>query len=511
MIRTDNSLLNQAVEISVQSQLDLHQLDRTWAGLSHSNQTSCLGLIMRTLAILTVSVLSLTAAMQAHTAFSRVPVSSTTLNDNLPSLAPVIKKVGASVVSIAIRAPVVQKDSMFDEPVLRQFFGLPGLPQDMQSFAAGSGVVFDGRLGLIVTNSHVVENAEQITVTLLDGREVPGILQGSDPDTDVAIIKVPLTNLPSVAFANSDSLEVGDYVLAIGNPFGIGQTVTSGIVSGLRRTEMGLERYEDFIQTDASINPGNSGGALVNLRGELVGINAAIVGNGSGNAGIGFAIPINMVRAIADQLVKYGSVERGELGWAVATRTADIVQKYHLPAGQMGAVVTRVDANSAAELAGSKTGDLVTALNGSPVRDAADLRNKLGLLRVGDVAEMAILRSGKSLRVQATLTEPAIKSVQGGHLTSLFEGALFTSGLPQSGKKGVQVLTVNSASEAWHSGLREDDLITAVNHKKVAGTDEFETEVAKTPDRLVLDVIRNGESLVISMKINGGAFPNALR
>jgi serine protease Do/serine protease DegQ len=449
--------------------------------------------------------------MQAHTAFSKAPIPSIILNDNLPSLAPIIKKVGASVVSIAIRAPVAQKDSMFDEPILRQFFGLPDLPQDMQSFAAGSGVVFDNRLGLIVTNSHVVENAEQITVTLLDGREVPGILQGSDPDTDVAIIKVPLNDLPSVVFANSDSLEVGDYVLAIGNPFGLGQTVTSGIVSGLRRTEMGLERYEDFIQTDASINPGNSGGALVNLRGELVGINAAIVGNGSGNAGIGFAIPINMVRAVADQLVKYGFMERGELGFAVAGRRADLIQKYHLPAGQSGAVVTRIDANSAAERAGLKTGDLLTALNGAPVRDAADLRNKLGVLRVGEMVEMAALRNGKSVRIQAKLTEPPIKLLEGDRLTPLFKGALFTNGVTPSGKKGVEVATVNSASQAWNSGLRENDLITSVNQKKVAGPDEFETEVAKTPNHLVLEMIRNGEPLMISVNSNGGAFPNAPR
>ncbi len=466
---------------------------------------------MRTLVILAVSALSLTAAMQAPTAFSKAPIPPATLKDDLPSLAPIIKKVGASVVSIAIRAPVAQKDSMFDEPMLRQFFGLPGLPQDMQSFAAGSGVVFDDRLGLIVTNYHVVENADQITVTLLDGREVPGILQGSDPDTDVAIIKVPLNNLPSVAFANSDSLEVGDYVLAIGNPFGIGQTVTSGIVSGLRRTEMGLERYEDFIQTDASINPGNSGGALVNLRGELVGINAAIVGTASGNAGIGFAIPINMVRAVADQLVKYGFMERGELGFAVASRRADLIQKYHLPPGQSGAVVTRLDENSAAEHAGLKTGDLLTALNGSPVKDAADLRNKLGVLRVGEMVELTGSRNDKAVRIQATLTEPATKLLEGNRLTSLFDGALFTNGVSPSGKKGVQVATVNSASKAWNSGLRENDLIISVNQKKVTGPDEFETEVAKTPNHLVLDVIRDGESLMLSMKTNGGAFPNALR
>jgi S1-C subfamily serine protease len=274
---------------------------------------------------------------------------------------------------------------------------------------------------------------------------------------------------------------------------------------------MGLEHYEDFIQTDASINPGNSGGALVNLRGEVVGINAAIVGTGSGNAGIGFAIPINMVRTVADQLVKYGFMDRGELGFAVAGRRADLIQKYHLPPGQSGAVVTRIDSNSAAEHAGLKTGDLLTALNGSPVRDAADLRNKLGILRVGDAVELAAFRNDKAVRIQATLTEPPIKLLEGDRLTPLFKGALFTNGVTPSGKKGVQVATVNSASEAWNSGLRENDLITSVNQKKVTGPDEFETEVAKTPNHLVLDVIRNGEPLMISVKTNGGAFPNALR
>jgi S1-C subfamily serine protease len=295
---------------------------------------------MRALAILAVSVLSLTAAMQAHTAFSKVPVLSAPLSDNLPSLAPIIKKVGASIVSIAIRAPVAQRDSMFEEPVLRQFFGLPDLPQDMQSFAAGSGVVINSRFGLIVTNSHVVENAEQITVTLLDGREVQGILQGSDPDTDIAIIKVPLNNLPPATFANSD---------------------------------------------------------------------------------------------------------------------------------------------------------------------------KLGVLRVGDAVEMAALRNDKAVRIQATLTEPPIKLLEGDRLTPLFEGAVFTNGASSTGKKGVQVATINSASKAWSAGLREGDLINSVNQKNVTGLDEFETEVTKTPNRLVLDLVRDGESFMISVKTNGGAFPNALR
>jgi Do/DeqQ family serine protease len=422
-----------------------------------------------------------------------------TTNGDTPSLAPLIKKVAPSVVSIAVRTRSSQQGSVLDEPMLRQFLGLPELPTDMQDVAAGSGVIFDARLGLIVTNSHVVENAEQITVTLADGREVLAVAQGSDRDTDIALIKVALSDLPVVAFGDSDRLEVGDYVLAIGNPFGIGQTVTSGIVSGLRRTEMGLERYEDFIQTDASINPGNSGGALVNLRGEVVGINAAIVGNTGGNAGIGFAIPINMVRAIANQLVAYGSVERGELGFAVTPLRTDLSKKYHLPIGQPGAVVTRVDKNSSAERAGLKIGDLVISLGQSPVKDAADLRNKLGLMRVGSAADMMVWRNGKSLRVQATLLEPAIKLVQGDQLSPLLEGATLTSSQSSVEEKGLEVLTVLSGSNAWNSGMREGDLITSVNQKRYADLDRFAEEAAKTPDRLLLNVTRNGERLVLSI------------
>ena len=274
---------------------------------------------------------------------------------------------------------------------------------------------------------------------------------------------------------------------------------------------MGLERYEDFIQTDASINPGNSGGALVNLRGEIVGINAAIVGTGSGNAGIGFAIPINLIRTIADQLVKYGPMDRGDVGFSVTHISVEVVQKYHLPKGQSGAVVTRIDPGSAAEVAGLKPGDLVTALNGSPVKDAADLRNKIGFLRVGEMAELTLSRGGKLVGVQVKSMPPVAKFVEGGRLTPLFEGAGFTDGPLPSGKKGVQVATVVGGSKAWNSGLREGDLILSVNQKRVGSIDEFEAEILKTPDRLVLNLMRNGEAFAISMKTREGAFPNALR
>jgi serine protease Do/serine protease DegQ len=461
---------------------------------------------MRRFAALTLAILAATATAAPRFAYSSVPISALADGQNIPTLAPVIKKVAASVVSIAIRVPAGQQpNSLFDEPILRQLFGLPDMPSQNETFAAGSGVVIDANKGYIVTNYHVVENADRIAVTFLNGNQVNGVLVGSDPDTDVAVVKVPPANITAIPFGDSDRLEVGDFVLAIGNPFGIGQTVTSGIVSALKRTSMGLEGYEDFIQTDASINPGNSGGALVNLRGELVGINAAIVGVNGGNVGIGFAIPINMVRAIADQLVKYGAVARGELGIAMAGLTPDLAARWRLAPSQSGVVITRVDPKSAAERAGLKPGDLVAALDGTPVSDAPDLRNKIGMLRVGDTAELTVLRDGRPVRLNATLTAPTPKLLEGGELSPLFQGALFTTTPMGARDKGVQVATVKGGSKAWTSGLREGDTITSVNMKRTIGIDEFAGEVGKTPNRLLLDLVRGGQPLFLSIRMNDTA------
>jgi serine protease Do/serine protease DegQ len=329
-------------------------------------------------------------------------------NQPLTTLAPVVKKVSPGVVSISTRGPGRSNtDSLFDDPALRGLFGLPEMPLQQDSMLAASGVVIDAVNGYIVTNHHVVENADEITVTFLDGRQVKAIPMGADPDTDIAVIKVPPGNLTAIPFGDSERLEVGDFVLSIGNPYGIGQTVTSGIVSALHRTQMGLEGYEEFIQTDASINPGSSGGALTNLRGELIGINTALVRANGATVGIGFAIPIHMVRSIADQLIKYGSLDRGELGFAASTLTEDLAREYRLPPNQPGAVVTHFEPSSAAQRAGLKLGDVITTLGGAAVRDAADLRNRIGMLRVGDTAEMTIVRGGKPLRIKAQLTLPS--------------------------------------------------------------------------------------------------------
>lgn len=462
-------------------------------------------------ALLLVAVIVLALSMPPQAAYPGIPVSAFD-GKNLPTLAPIIRKVAAGVVSITIRAPVNQKgderpgqmQNPMDDPVFRGLFAVPEMPQQMESFTAGSGVVIDAAKGYIVTNYHVIENADQITVKFLDGRQLDGILAGDDPDTDIALIKVPAGNLTAIPLGDSDRLEVGDFVLAIGNPFNVGQTVTSGIVSGLKRNAMGLEGYENFIQTDASINPGNSGGALLNLRGELVGINAAIVDVKGGTVGIGFAIPINMVRAITDQLAKYGAVERGELGFTMAGAAPDLAKKWHLPPGQPGVVITKVDPKSAAERAGIRPGDLVTAIGDTPVANVPDLRNQLALMRVGDVAELTVLRGGQSIRIRAALAEPLWKVLEGEQIGPLLEGAVFTNSPEATIRKGVQVATVLAGSSAWSSGLREGDVIVSVNRKRVIGTDQFAAEAGTTPNALEMNVIRDGKDLLLSIRLNEG-------
>ena len=271
--------------------------------------------------------------------------------------------------------------------------------------ASGSGVVIDAYAGLIVTNNHVIARAERITVRLADGRELVARKIGGDPDTDVAVIKVEAGDLTAIQLGDSDSLEVGESVLAIGNPLRLGQTVTSGIVSGLHRSNMGIERYEDFIQTDAAIYPGNSGGALVNLRGQLVGINTAFIGAGKANPGLGFAIPLNMVNAIVDQILEYGDIRRGSLGVTLEDPTASLRQDTKPPSRKKGAMIVKVDARSTAEYAGLKSGDVVTAFDGTPVQNASHLRTRMALLRIGEVAELAMLREGRQMVVRVMMAE----------------------------------------------------------------------------------------------------------
>lgn len=309
------------------------------------------------------------------------------------SLAPILKKVTPAVVSISVRGHQAPEAAGQQKKGVRRAETVP----DRQGRAAGSGVVIDGRQGLIVTNNHVIDHAEEITVTLADHRELPAKLVGGDPDTDVAVIKVAADDLTALPLGDSSHVEVGDFVLAVGNPLQIGQTVTSGIVSGLHRNNLGIEPYENFIQTDAAIYPGDSGGALVDLGGNLIGIDTAFVGTGNITPGMGFAIPINMVRTVVDRIVETGDLRRGRLGIVFADPTPALVRDYKLPlsAAQTTPVITKVDAGSAAQRAGLKAGDVVTELGGKPVRNTNDLRLKLGLLWVGDTTEITVMRNGE--------------------------------------------------------------------------------------------------------------------
>ncbi|HWZ62413.1 MAG TPA: Do family serine endopeptidase [Steroidobacteraceae bacterium] len=325
----------------------------------------------------------------------------------VPSLAPMIRKVSPAVVNVATRGTVHERgpdNPQLQDPFFRRFFDLPqGSGSHERLFrSAGSGVIFDARKGYIVTNAHVVENATEITVTLQDGRDLKAEVLGSDQPSDVAVLKVPADNLSQMPLGDSSHLEVGDFVVAIGNPFGLQHTVTSGIVSGLSRTGINPDGYEDFIQTDASINPGNSGGALVNLRGELIGINTEILSRSGSNIGIGFAIPVNMARSVMDQLIRYGSVRRGQLGVSMYTVTPDIAHSLGLSSA-VGALVARVVEGSPAEKAGVRVGDVITAVNGQAIKSNSDLRNAIGLLQVGDRVEIGLVRDGKPQQLTAVI------------------------------------------------------------------------------------------------------------
>jgi Do/DeqQ family serine protease len=360
----------------------------------------------RTLSVLLTAFLTLGSFFVSARAALPVAVGEQVL----PTLAPMLERVTPAVVNIATEGRVrLPRNPLLEDPFFRHFFNLPNQPLERRTQSLGSGVVVDARNGYIVTNQHVIENAQSITVTLRDGRQLSAKIIGSDPDSDLAVIQVPTSGLTALSLADSDTLRVGDFVVAIGNPFGLGQTVTSGIVSALGRTGLGIEGYEDFIQTDASINPGNSGGALVNLAGELVGINTAILAPSGGNVGIGFAIPVNMVSQVMGQIVKYGEVRRGQLGVTVQDLTPQLARAFGISEYQ-GAVIAQVQPNSAAARGGLKAGDVVMAINDKPVRNSGTLKNLIGLLPVGEEVKLDILREGKPLTVTVRIQAPARRS-----------------------------------------------------------------------------------------------------
>ncbi len=420
----------------------------------------------------------------------------------LPTLAPMLERVLPGVVNIATTATVPVADNpLLADPFFREFFNLPAPRRRRQAHSLGSGVVVDAGAGYILTNHHVIDKADEITVTLHDGRSLTARLVGADPETDVAVIQVEAVGLTAIPMADSDQVRVGDFVVAIGNPFGLGQTVTSGIVSAVGRSGLGIEGYEDFIQTDASINPGNSGGALVNLRGELVGINTAILSRSGGNVGIGFAIPIRMAAQIMRQLIEHGAVQRGALGAQAQDLTPALAQAFGIGPGVRGAVITRVRKGSAAARAGLKPGDVVVAINGRPVSNANALRTIIGLLEVGTEVKLRVLRDGRDHTITARVEPPRKPpSHAGGKLHPHLAGArLMDADEMDSDASGVLVAEVAAGSPAAAAGLRPGDLITAANRRVVRNVAEL-AKAVRGRRALLLNLRRGNASLFLYLR-----------
>jgi Do/DeqQ family serine protease len=387
----------------------------------------------------------------------------------MPSLAPMLTRVTPAVVNISSTTRVPVRDAYFGDPMMRQFFGLPATPRERVEQSLGSGVIVDAAKGYILTNNHVVAGADDIGVTLQDGRTFKGKLIGTDPATDVAVVQIQADNLHALPMSDSSTLRVGDYVVAVGEPFGLGQTVTAGIVSALGRSGLGDSSYQNFIQTDASINPGNSGGPLVNLRGELVGINTMIFSPSGGNVGIGFAIPSNLTSEVMKQLIAHGRVERGSLGLQAQAITPRIAQALKLK-NSKGVVVTGVGDGSAAERAGLQPGDVLTSLNGKPLQSVQQLRNTEGLLPLGSTLRIGIMRAGQPRQVDATLAAEKLATLDGGQLDPRLAGVKFSElGQAQrdQGWYGAAISAVQPGSRAARAGLSRGDVVIGVGNQRI--------------------------------------------
>jgi Do/DeqQ family serine protease len=419
----------------------------------------------------------------------------------VPSLAPMLERVTPAVVNINSKTRVRVRNPFMDDPFFRQFFGMQNMPRERVEQSLGSGVIIDAAKGYVLTNNHVVDGAEQISVTLHDGRNLAAKLVGTDPDTDLAVIQIAAQNLVALAFADSSKLRVGDFVVAVGDPFGVGQSASSGIVSGLNRTGLNGRGYQNFIQTDASINPGNSGGALVDLHGELVGINSQIFSTSGGSLGVGFAIPSNLCRDVMGQLIATGSVIHGSLGVQTQDLTDDIARALGTAAGQ-GAVVTRVQQGSPAATAGLQAGDVIVKVDGRAVHGAADFHNAEGLAPVGSALNLELLREGKTINATAKLvaeTSDASGATVDARLTGAELGAAGARAR-RDGLQGVRVSRVAANSRAATNGLQAGDLIIGVNQTDIAGVDDLKALLAQRPRQALLSVVRGRQAFLLPLR-----------
>ncbi len=428
----------------------------------------------------------------------------------LPSLAPMLKRVNPAVVNISTFSTQAQVNNpLLNDPFFRHFFNIPEghYPQQQgpqqqgpqrRKQSAGSGVIVDAAKGIVMTNYHVVKDADEVEVSLVDGRNFVAEVKGKDPELDIAILVIEADNLADVQLADSNNLEVGDFVVAIGNPFGLGQTVTTGIVSALGRSGLGIEGYENFIQTDASINPGNSGGALVDLNGHLIGINTAIIAPSGGNVGIGFAIPINMAKASMEQILEHGEVKRGRLGVGIQDITEDLRTAFALKNGQQGVLVTDVQADSPAEKAGLAAGDVIVSVDGKETVNSAQLRSLIAVQHVGDEVALTLIRDGKTRTIQVQVGEPAEAAVASSDaLHPLLEGVTF--GQNPDGP-GVVVSAMAANAPAAYSGLRPDDVIVGANRRQVADLKSFADALALNQEVILLQLIRGGRGIYLVIR-----------
>lgn len=416
----------------------------------------------------------------------------------MPSLAPMLEKTSPAVVNIATYTTYEVRNPLLEDPFFRRFFNIPS--QQRRTRSAGSGVVVDADKGYIVTNNHVVQRADEIVVTLSDGRSLSATLVGTDEQVDLAVLKVEPEDLVEISFADSDAARVGDFVVAIGNPFSLSQTVTSGIISALGRSGLGIEGYEDFIQTDASINPGNSGGALVDLRGALVGINTAIIAPSGGNVGIGFAIPANMVRAIMDELIENGSVQRGYIGMAVQGLNAQLAEAFGVDRKD-GVVVLDVEPDSPASKAGLQEGDIITRVDGKDIRRVSDYHSKTAVIFVGDEVALEILRDGRDREVTLEIGDSSWEKMRGDRVDRRLAGTFLQNFRSEenSAGSGVVVTEVDGKSNAWRYGLRPGDVIVSANRQSIRNLSELR-EYARGGDQLLLRVYRAGQFGYVSLR-----------
>lgn len=417
----------------------------------------------------------------------------------LPSLAPMLEKVLPAVVSVQVEGTATPNQRIPEE--LKKFFGDEGGGEPAQPFEGlGSGVIIDAAKGYVLTNNHVISQAQKISIQLNDGREFDAKLIGSDDQSDIALLQIQGgSKLTQIAIADSDKLRVGDFAVAVGNPFGLGQTATSGIVSALGRSGLNLEGLENFIQTDASINRGNSGGALLNLNGELIGINTAILATGGGSVGIGFAIPSNMAQILAKQLIQFGEIKRGLLGIRGMEMNADIARAFNLNV-QRGAFVSEVLPNSGSAKAGVKSGDVIVSLNGKALSSFAELRSRIATTEPGSKVKLGLLRNGKPLDVEVTLDKSTSATASAEMIAPQLQGASLSDGQLKDGTKGIVISDVEKGSAAAQVGLHKDDVIIGINRQRTQSIADMRKVLETKPSVIALNVMRGEENIYLLLR-----------